>query len=56
MEAGHGLRVAGDVFRQKLQRDESVQTSVLGLLDHSHAPAPEPFEDAVVGDRLPYEL
>jgi hypothetical protein len=56
MEASHGLRVAGDIVGQELQGDESVQTSVLGLVDNAHAAAPEPFEDAVVRDRLPDDL
>ena len=51
-EALQRLRVPGDLFGQKLQGDEAVQPSVLGLVDHTHAATAELLDDAVVRDGL----
>ena len=51
-EALQGLRVAGDVFRKKFQRDEAAEAGVLGLIDHAHTAAAKLFEDAVMGNGL----
>ena len=38
--------------RQELERDESLELGVLGLIDRTHAAATEFFRDAVVRDGL----
>ena len=44
------MRVSGNIFRQELKRDETMQSRVLSLVDHTHAPAAEFFDNAVVRD------
>ncbi len=43
-----GLRIVGDVFRQEFEGNETVKTSVFGLIDHTHAAATELLDNAVV--------
>jgi hypothetical protein len=50
LESAESLRVSGHVFRQELEGDKAAELHVFGLVDHAHAPAPEPFEDAVMRD------
>ena len=52
LEAPQGLRVAGDFVGKKFQSDETLQTSVLGLVNHAHATAAKIFHDAVMGEGL----
>ena len=52
LETGQGLGIAGNVLRQKLERDEAMKASVLSLVDDTHATAAEFFENAVVGECL----
>ena len=52
LKAGQCLRVFGHVVGQKLQRDESVQSYVFGLVHHTHAAAAELFDNAVMRDGL----
>jgi hypothetical protein len=42
----------GNIFWQELQGDESTKLRILGLVYHSHAPAPELLDDAVVRNGL----
>ena len=51
LEAAQSLRIAGN-FGQKLQRNETVQPSVLGLVHNTHPAAAELLDDAVVRDGL----
>jgi hypothetical protein len=51
-KALQSLAVLRKVFRKEFQCNKSVQAGVLGLVDHTHAPAAEFFEDTVVGDGL----
>ena len=51
LEALQGLMVLGHFFRQELERNEALKLGVLGLVDDTHASAPELLQDAVVGDR-----
>jgi hypothetical protein len=44
------LRVTRYLVREKLERDESVQPRILGLVHHSHATAAQFAEDAVMGN------
>src|SRR5712692_5508787 len=46
------LRVFCEVFGQKLEGNEAAQLQILRLVDDTHAPATEFFEDAVVRDGL----
>ncbi len=52
LEPAERLRVTRDLIRQELQGHETVQPSVLGLIDHAHSAAAELFNDAVVRDSL----
>ena len=49
---GRGPGVPGHVIGQELQGDEAVKPGVLGLVDHTHAPAAELLDNAVVRDGL----
>jgi hypothetical protein len=52
LETAQRLGIAGDVIGKKLQCDETVKASVLGLVDNAHAASAQLFDDAVVGDGL----
>jgi hypothetical protein len=52
-KAGPGLWILRQVERQELERDHPAQVRVLGLVDHAHGARAHPFEDPVVGNRLP---
>ena len=52
LEAGEGLRVAGNVLGQELEGDKTMKPCVLGLVDNSHATAAQSLDDAVVRDGL----
>jgi hypothetical protein len=52
LEAAKRLGIFGEVVGEKFESDKAVETSVLGFVDDSHAPATKFFDDAVVGDRL----
>ena len=52
LEAGEGLRVAGNFFGQEFQGDEAMQARVFGFVDDAHAAAAELLDDAVVRDGL----
>ncbi len=49
LEAVEGLRIARDLIGQEFQSDEPTQPSVLGLVDDTHSPTAQPFNDTVVG-------
>ena len=61
LKTGQGLRIPSYFLGQKLQRDETPQTGVLGLVHHAHAATAEFLNDAVMrndpvdheGKRLP---
>jgi hypothetical protein len=48
LESREGLRVAGDVLRQKFQRNEALEARVFGLVNDTHTSAAKLFDDAVV--------
>ena len=52
LEAAEGLCVVGEFVGQKLQGDVATEFQVFRLVNHTHAPAADPAEDAVMGDRL----
>src|SRR5882762_2354872 len=52
LETGEGLRVSSDLIGQELQRNEAMQPSILGLVDHTHAATAQLLQDAVVRNSL----
>ena len=56
LEAGQCLRVSGNLLRQKLESDETVEPGVLSLIDNTHPAATQLIDDAVVRDRLSDKL
>ena len=46
------LRIAGDILRQKLERDEAAELGVFGLVDHTHPAAAQLLGNAVMRDGL----
>ena|ERR1700743_2786568 len=52
LEPGERDGIASDVWRQKFERNETVETNVLSLVHHPHAAAARLLEDSVVRDRL----
>jgi hypothetical protein len=53
LKASKRLRIASNIRRQKLQRDEATKTSVLRFVRYAHAPATCLLDNSVVGDHLP---
>src|ERR1700736_2956788 len=56
LEATESLCVVSEFFRKELQRDVATELQVFRLVDHTHAPAADLAEDAVMGNRLPHGL
>src|SRR6266481_674327 len=52
-ESAEGLRVVGEFVGQELQGDVAAELQVFRLIHHTHTPAADPAEDAVMGDGLP---
>ena len=52
LETGECLRILGDGVRQEFKGDKAMQAGVLSLIDHTHAPAAQLLDDAVMGDGL----
>src|SRR6266446_10651988 len=52
LETGESMRISAYVLRKKLERDETVETSILGFVDDYHPAATELFDDAVMRDGL----
>src|SRR4051794_14529806 len=50
LETSQGLGVSGDLVRQELQGNKAMESSVLGLVDHTHPAAAQLLDDAVVRD------
>src|SRR5207245_4139801 len=44
LETSQGLRVSGNIFWQEFECDKAMQPSVLGLVNHTHAPAAQLFD------------
>src|SRR5712692_9411835 len=49
-ESAQGLRVPGNIVRQKLQSDKAIQAGVLCFVDHAHASATKLLDNAVMRD------
>jgi hypothetical protein len=56
LKTAEGLSVVGKLVGKELQGDVATELEVFRLVHHTHAPAPDPAEDAVMGNRLPYGL
>jgi hypothetical protein len=41
--------IAGEIFGEKFERDETIETRILGLVNDAHSATAEIFGDAVVG-------
>jgi len=54
LESAESLCVVGEFVGQELQGDVATELEVFGLIHHTHAPATNPAEDAVMGNRLPH--
>jgi hypothetical protein len=52
LETAKGLRVLCNLIGQELQGHEAVEFHILSLVDHTHAPATELLNDAVMGNDL----
>ena len=52
VKPGEGMRITGYILRQKLERDETVETSILSLVDDPHPAAAEFLDDMVMRDGL----
>jgi hypothetical protein len=48
LKPGEGLRIPGYILRQELERDETVETSILRFVDDAHTAAADLFNDAIV--------
>ena len=44
------MLVSGNIFRQELKRDETMQSRIFGLVDNTHATATKLLDNAVVRD------
>ena len=51
-ESRQGLRVSGQLLRQKLQRQVAAQPGVERLVHHPHPAAPQLLQNAIVRNRL----
>ena len=52
LEAGQGLRVAGDFLGQKLEGHKTMKPRVFRLIDHAHTAAAQLLDNAVVRNGL----
>jgi len=52
LKAAEGLRVFGYVVRQEFEGDKTPELHILGLVDHTHAPAAQLLDYAIVRDGL----
>ena len=56
LETAESLCVVGELVRQELQGDVAPELQVFGLVHHTHPPATDLAEDAVVRNRPPHGL
>src|SRR5262249_47617220 len=55
LEALEGLAIVGEVVRQEFKCDKAAELGVLGFVNHTHAPASQFFDNAVVRNSLAYK-
>jgi hypothetical protein len=46
----------GEFVGKEFQGDVATELQVFRLIHNAHSPTPDPAEDAVMGNRLPYGL
>jgi len=56
LKTSERLWITGHIFGQELGGDETVQSSALSLLDHTHPADAQLLDDAVVRDGLADKL
>jgi hypothetical protein len=56
LETAEGLCVVSEFVRKEFQGDVAAELQVFRLIDHTHTPAADPAENAVMGNRLPHGL
>jgi hypothetical protein len=56
LETAEGLCVVGEVVGKEFQGDMTSEFQVFRLIHHTHPPAADLAQDAVMGDRLPHGL
>src|SRR6266550_2907000 len=56
LETGQCLSVSGNLLRQELQCDETMEPSVLSLIYNPHATAAQLLDYSIMGDGLADEL
>jgi len=52
LKARQCVRIARNFRREKLERHETVQACVLGLVNHTHSATSELLQNAIMGDSL----
>ena len=52
LEAAQGLRVLGYIVGQEFESDKATEIRVLGLVHHTHPPAAQLLDNAVMRDGL----
>src|SRR5207244_10044523 len=52
LETGQCLRVSGNLLRQKLESDETMESGVFGFVDNTHPTTAQLLKDAVMRDGL----
>jgi hypothetical protein len=53
LKTAESLRIVGEFVGKELQGHVATELKVFRLVHNTHAPAADPAEDAVMGDRLP---
>src|ERR1700739_3559359 len=56
LETAEGLCVVGKFIGKELQRNVATKLKVFRLINHTHAPAADLAQDAVMGDGLTYGI
>jgi hypothetical protein len=56
LKAAEGLCVVGEFIGKELQGNVATQLQVFRFVDHTHAPAADLADDAVMGDRPTHRL
>ena len=56
LETAEGLCIVGEFVGKELQRDVATELEVFRFVDHTHAPAADLADDAVMGNRVPHGL
>src|SRR5437899_492900 len=52
LETSQGLSVSGNLLRQKLESDETMESGVFGFVDNTHPTTAQLLQDAIVRNGL----